>query len=427
MLKLNTPEAKQYLDNIRDYVDGILTGKKVKYGIIKCVQDNLGRLTNGKTVFDVDIINLGFKDKPFIMACYPDVDELNAKCSNLIRTLNDGNPVLFKEEWNSFHKWCIEIDGRILDTKNNLICVENGSQFVAILCHELGHVMHTQPMRLVVNYKHKMGQFKMYERVFMDKGMSLHKLFLPMFIAIDGLRVVVNKPGEVVEEFQADFATPDEYKPHMVDYIEHKILTNPMTAHGIVVTREEFNTEQNKGIEFTKECIFLMKKRRDALSTYLNTMHALTHSAYIKKMVTLISKRSMGIDPETGKVDKKRAMYMMESYARDEERALKESVALLEAINVTERDITLLSIEAEGIKNTDDKYYILNTIYDYMEAIEEKYAKAAKKNKPTEAPSLMADRRYKMLQDLRTKVINTKVIDGEHYGVFIKYPKGYEG
>jgi len=426
MLSLNSRDAVQHLDEIRDYVDGILAGKRNVNGVKNCIKDNLGRISKGTVVFDVDILELHRKDKPFIMACYPDADELNAKSQNLVNALNKTDYQGFREEWNSFHKWVIEIDSNILEVGNRL-CVENGSQFVAILCHELGHVMHTQPMRLVTNYKYKLGQFKMYERVFLQKGPSITKLFIPMFVAIDGLKVIVSKPGEVAEEFQADFSVPKEYLGYMVDYIEHRILTNPDTASGIVVTKEEYDNQQNKGMEFTRECIFLMKKRRDALKVYLQTMHALSHSKYIRKLASLIGNHAIGVDPKTGKEDKRRVMYMMENFNKQEEAAIRESVALLEAINVTERDVTLLAIEAEGIRTTDDKYYILNTVYDYMEAIEEKYAKAAKKNKPTDAPNLMADKRYKMLQDIRKKVIDTKVVDSEHYGVFIKYPKGYEG
>lgn len=426
MLKLNTPNAKKYLDDIRDCVDGVLKGKRSVSGVCTCVKDNLGRITNGEIVFDVSMLDIGYKEKPFIMACYPDAEELNSKCSNLVKCLNQNNYSEFLDEWNSFHKWCIEIDANILKL-NNTLCVENGSQFVAILCHELGHVMHTQPMKLVGNYKYKMAQFKVYEKLFMEKGVSLHKLFLPMFVAIDGLRVIVRKPGAVAEEFKADFATPDEYKGHMIDYIDHKILANPSTAHGIIVTKEEYDAEQSKGVEFTKECIFLMKKRRDALNTYLNTLHALTHSTYVRKLVGLISNYTLGIDHDTGKVDKRRAMYMMESYNRDEELISREASATLESIHVTERDIVLLGVEAEGIQTTDDKYYLLNTIYDYMEALEDKYVKAAKKNKPTQFSSLATDKRYIMLQQLREKVVKMQVTDGEHYGVFIKYPKGYEG
>ena len=45
----------------------------------------------------------------------------------------------------------IAVDFRLL-TKGQSICVDDGNQFVAILCHELGHVTFENPKRLLENY-----------------------------------------------------------------------------------------------------------------------------------------------------------------------------------------------------------------------------------------------------------------------------------
>ena len=94
----------------------------------------------------------------------------------------------------------------------------------------------------------------------------------------------------------------------------------------------------------------------------------------------------------------------------------------------------MLEVEAESIETTDDKLWIIQTIYDYLEAISEQQAKRYKKmgnGKPSKADidQMMAnDARVDRLNKLRAKVMATKVHDMEdHYGVFVRYPRGYEG
>ena len=111
-----------------------------------------------------------------------------------------------------------------------------------------------------------------------------------------------------------------------------------------------------------------------------------------------------------------------------------ESAAVLEAVKVTDRELTILEIEAENIETMDDKLWIIQTIYDYLEAISKQQVDRYKKmgnNRYTYADidQMMAnDNRVDRLNKLRAKVMQMKTQEMEdHYGVFVRYPKGYEG
>ena len=102
----------------------------------------------------------------------------------------------------------------------------------------------------------------------------------------------------------------------------------------------------------------------------------------------------------------------------------------MESINVSERNIVLLSVDIDNMKTPEDKAFIINTIYDYLDALEYQKAKRVKKFKDVDkipADSTI-DMKIKQLRELEKKVMSTPVSrNGDSYGVFIKYPEGYEG
>src|SRR5699024_8212061 len=112
----------------------------------------------------------------------------------------------------------------------------------------------------------------------------------------------------------------------------------------------------------------------------------------------------------------------IKQFERECNRVAMEAVSVLEATKITDRELTMLEVEAESIETTDDKLWIIQTIYDYLEAISEQQAKRYKKmgnGKPSKADidQMMAnDARVDRLNKLRAKVMATKVHDMEdHY------------
>ena len=95
---------------------------------------------------------------------------------------------------------------------------------------------------------------------------------------------------------------------------------------------------------------------------------------------------------------------------------------------VTQKEIDILKIEVESVRNGEDKLYILEDLYDKislvdysLSALEDK--ETARKVKVTKQTLLAMQQQ---LQELRNSVMS-KDIKPKQLGLFIKYPNGYEG
>jgi hypothetical protein len=94
---------------------------------------------------------------------------------------------------------------------------------------------------------------------------------------------------------------------------------------------------------------------------------------------------------------------------------------------VTREDLDMVRVEAENIGSVDDKIYLLERLYKHIGAIETALdllkTKDAKKVKQTKN-ELEFLQTY--AQDIRQYIIRFK-LQPEKYGLYIKYPAGYEG
>ena len=115
--------------------------------------------------------------------------------------------------------------------------------------------------------------------------------------------------------------------------------------------------------------------------------------------------------------------------AYNREYAIQESLAnriITESAKVTTRELDILDVQVDNIQTPEDKMYYIHKVYDYIEAIDSEYVK---KNKDAKVrPDIIKDTRLDKLNAIRAKILSTKVSDGgDRYGLYVKYPAGYEG
>ena len=151
----------------------------------------------------------------------------------------------------------------------------------------------------------------------------------------------------------------------------------------------------------------------------------------MKNLVHRIGQVVMGYDPEK---DETNAVYensAMRCLERDVDECTRYADALFEATDVTQRDISILQVQADDIKTVDQKLFVVHTIYDYIEILESQKSKLTKKiSNPDVLRTTLApyDAKIKTLYTIRDNVMKMNVSDvGDRYGIFVKYPKGYEG
>lgn len=416
--------SKAWLRDIDNSIDQALDKNSRK-----TTQDSLDDISNILTKmmpgykFEFKLIK---PSKPFMMCIYPDLKQLESRCYNMTTILNDiKQPSIdFIKEWNSITKWTIEVDENLFNP-NSKYKVSNGREFTAILLHEIGHATSNSHFRLINNYRMNRAKFQMVEKLLLSESYLLKKVFLPMYIHTLNFRVITS--GHIthnLDEIKADLSIPTEYKADLVSYLDRCILSDPNTMNALVCTKSEFDEDQKVSILFTRETLQLMKNRRNILNRYVSAQYKTTESPYIKEFTKRFAKLFSGFKVDENKVDIVSEGMIVNQFIMEcskyEDIALR---ILQESQRISDRDLVILQVEGDSIETNEDKIYILHNIYDYIENIT---SELKKKNKLITLEEINKDPRIVYLLSLKKQVMDKKIIDKE-YGVFIKYPKGYEG
>lgn len=403
-----------WYDAISVSVDSYLNKDINRGELISSIEKYLKRITHIND-FEVTLVKT---KKPFIMAVYPDDSELEkGYLKTLVDAMHDKDTNVFLEKWRQIKKWHVEIDEKILLLGD--MQVMNGEEFTAILAHELGHVFISSPIKMKTTYAQNKASFNMLEKLMLSNSRLTNYLFLPLFLHCLNFRVVISKLGNPVEEIRADAKVPKQYQPALISYMSRCVIDN-IKCQDVIKSDRDDQADYEVGVRFTRDAIDLMRTRKDILKRTIQTQYALSESPTIKKFMNLISKRTSAIDIEknTNKLD---LDYKISKYLEDDYVMAKEQVEqILESTKVTDRDLMILEVEKDNIQSTDDKLYLIHTIYDYMETVEKELSKRKDKPNPSQ------DSRIQYLMNLKNEVMAAKVKE-KSYGVFIKYPNGYEG
>lgn len=419
---------------IRDEVDDYLNSENFrlspeKSNILPTLTRILPKIAMGKS-FTV-VLNKSSRE-PFVMAIFPDIQELDKKSKELADILNDPSSRSedYVKSWCEIKNWVLEIDERIL-LKDSPICVRSGSEFVALICHEIGHVMVEDPLTLVYNYKKKMAVLSKFDKIVSSENKFVRRMMLPMFINTLSFRIVSKGDSNLNldKEISADAYVPEGYRASLIGYMNQCIYSVPPTS-SLFSTKSQYDNEQESSMKFSKESISMIKNRRDVLKHQLNAQYnGCQGSEYMKSLTKLLAKTLGNYDAEKDKTDIIRESTFVQEYSDSIQTCEQKAEALVESVKVSDRDLTILEVQCQNVKTTEDKIYLIHTIYDFIEAItKENSAKLKKTADPKVKEFIANDSRLSRLNACRELVMKTDTTDvGDRYGLFIKYPKGYEG
>ena len=97
---------------------------------------------------------------------------------------------------------------------------------------------------------------------------------------------------------------------------------------------------------------------------------------------------------------------------------------------ITQQEIDVLKIETSKIDSIDDKIYILDSVYKKLNIIDNALQILDSKDKEMVSKVTVSkttlDNQRKQLLDIRDSILNKNIVE-KSYGLFVKYPKGYEG
>lgn len=343
--------------------------------------------------------------------------------------------------WSENDTWYIEVDSLLY---SYMSVNANPSEVVALLLHEIGKIIYSDliPRRLNRLISEEVIKLRYNIRKLIESE-KIRKLFYIAVIeacTVDTLNYIENGRSIPIDKLIVDYG----YAEDMNDLIDKIIKTqgNSIVDKDISELEKDVSNIVTWCINNIKELEFKKSGLREALKVEILR----TPSSFIKRAVQHIHVSFFG-----DATDKYRELLSEQfmSAPRDIYQELKSEQILIEHTNrilteavktifdkngklkkITQSDIDILSVEAERIDSTDDKIYLLDKLYrqldlvniglDYIESGDKNVTPRITQSKPT----LLNMK--KQLEELREQIIATRIIEKD-YGVFIKYPKGYQG
>lgn len=365
-------------------------------------------------------------NKFYGMTVFPSVNTCEKLITAILNTESHLDGVI--EVWKKNEDWNIEIDSLVLyDTNLNT----NSPELVAILLHEIGHTMYSNsvPQRLFDVIRYEMIEIKMKTRNMFNNS-KLRTLVVPS--VIEACSTKMYKFLSTIEEMDADkFVVDMGYGEALNNFLE-KLLRVKGNSY-INKTEKEAEQDIKAVFYWSVENINELRSRKTKLRYELNAQILKTPSVFAKKVLNDIRELFFKSNANTYNqaVTESTIMRIYDGWKRD-----AESQVVLEFLGnpkmgklkkLDAQEIDFIKIRIDQIENHDDKIYLLDVVYHYLEQIDlyKEYIADGKANKVPHTKKFIEDVE-KELMELKATIMNTKIPE-RRYGVFIKYPNGYEG
>ena len=404
----------------------------------------------GKKEFTVQVTsNKTGNEKFFGMRVYPDIEEMDDFCKDLV---NEGDKIRFTDivkKWKKIDKWFLEIDGTCFDRNQFNF---NPKELTALTLHEIGHIIYSdkpiegfyrayQEVKARMNSSDKATQKLMYD-IYM----------IPLTLACMQRRWV-NGKNEVQLEIIADKTVVElGYGQYLLEALDK--ITRAIGSLNSQNNQDELNSSMN----WCQQNIADIMKRKEQLKDELYYRAVRTKSNYMKAMTIIIldklgfklRERYTGYvventiellsDPEvmqkympivdameSAKFDKfYNMMHSSNSIAME---AIFNKRKKVKVELPSQYEIDAIAVEVDKITNHHDRIYVLDLIYEVLERINN-FEEAISPD-----PSLVKKWSVKIrqmkdeLEALRQAVLAKKTF-ATSYKFFVKLPEAasdYEG
>ena len=404
----------------------------------------------GKKEFTVQVTsNKTGNEKFFGMRVYPDIEEMDNFCKDLV---NEGDKIRFTDivkKWKKIDKWFLEIDGTCFDRNQFNF---NPKELTALTLHEIGHIIYSdkpiegfyrayQEVKARMNSSDKATQKLMYD-IYM----------IPLTLACMQRRWV-NGKNEVQLEIIADKTVVElGYGQYLLEALDK--ITRAIGSLNSQNNQDELSSSMN----WCQQNIVDIMKRKEQLKDELYYRAVRTKSNYMKAMTIIIldklgfklRERYTGYvventvellsDPEvmqkympivdameSAKFDKfYNMMHSSNSIAME---AIFNKRKKVKVELPSQYEIDAIAVEVDKITNHHDRIYVLDLIYEVLERINN-FEEAISPD-----PSLVKKWSAKIrqmkdeLEALRQAVLAKKTF-ATSYKFFVKLPEAasdYEG
>lgn len=375
--------------------------------------------------FDIDFtINIVENDTRnfFGMSIYPSMDMVSQLVTSIMSEKRTTAQLV--DMWQKNKQWVLEMDSILLyDSALNA----NPSEIVAVLLHEVGHVVYSNsiPQRIsrLIRYSVMKSTLAIKKLVEWPKVQRLFDLVIVEACSSKNYHYINMHTERVADNFVVKCG----YGDALDNFIGKLVSTQGSRL--VNRTDNEMENDVKAIINWSLENIAELEFRKTKLRRTLQVELLKNPSEFVKQVVFNIRKTFFGADQ-----DKDIAVTLVsEQYLiSGSQRVVKEGVLSLFDKNrklkkIAQSDIDILSVEVGRIQNEDDKIYCLDLIYDKLDLANmalDLISTGKKELVPQSKDTLTAIKTQ--LDKMRTAVLNTD-IKPKTYGVFIKYPIGYEG
>lgn len=360
---------------------------------------------------DIIITETTYGDKFFGMRVYPTVEVLG-KISDYILANNVKEPI-------AINKFVLEIDSKLLNDK---ALNAKPSEVVAVLLHEIGHISINaadiqKKLKYIIQveaYKKGIGGDGLFHKFQYLKTMT----FLYLIDGISNNSLLLQK-----EEISCDkFVIDKGYGEDLKNIIE-RILKLSMDN-----TKDQLSKDSDmKALSYwTIDNMANFNKRKNEIIKELKLESDSTKSDYIKGIVTGITDTIKKFNDKVFMAESMELQYKIDERVKKDilSEGFFSDLFVNNKINLTGRDLDELRIDVERVEDYDDKMVVMNKIYKRIFQCDEGM-KLAVNNNDKEMKNIFIA--YKNdLNNILKDLMNKKIVE-KKFGVFVKYPKGYEG
>ena len=365
-----------------------------------------------------------------------------------IEAINNINGYIFKDKdceadivkcWQRSKNWYVEIDNNILWGLNAKF---NPAEITALMLYQLGSTIYSNVVPVTIN---RIFRYKFAEMDYEMKALITNSNKIRSLMSLATLEACTTKNFRfidcnvehcVVSSMMCSLGYCEEF---------NNFIGKLMNLYGntyINRTQDEFEKDINIVVNWAIDNIRRLEFRTTALRDALKTEMINNDSVVVKNAVQAIYNSFFG-----GVLDNYRVLlseqYMdtprdvvaeMEAVGfllKEYRRIVAESATMPFDKNgklkkVSQLDIDVLAVDIDRIETHDDKVYLLDRLYDMLQIVEAglEYIESGDKTKVTQSKQTLTEMRTQLIS-MRSQILSTRIIEKE-YGVFIKYPKGYE-
>ena len=371
---------------------------------------------------------------------FPSVDTMDSLVQDIVKNKKYSKDI--EESWANIKDWYIEIDSILLyDMSLNA----NPAEITSVLLHEIGHVVFSNRVPISLHHIIRLKMTEMTHQIrLLLSDTKINKL---LNIAIADACSAKNFNTSDVAKTDADqFVTYYKYGDAMDSFIDKYIVR--FGTENVNRSMAELNKDIEVIVNWAVLNVRELEFRKTQLKTALKVEILKNPSVFTKKIIhdvyttffgevtdryrELLSEQYMSTP-----TDVYAELQAEQNFTNFVHKALKEATEESDLFDkygklkkVNQADIDVLFVESDDIQTTDDKIYLLDKTYNYLEIINMglDYISSGDKGMSTrvsQSKNTLLSMKAQ-LEKIRSNILSTKIIEKE-WGTFVRAPKGYEG